>query len=113
MSWQTIDECSPWPQHPADPAQILRATIDKGMERISDEAADVITDVAFELARTATTAGECDCMHATAPEWIEGAAYAFAVMLGHLQHEMPLPRLRELIEDVADELAPQWEGDDE
>jgi len=111
--FESIDDCAPWPDHPAGRAQILRETINDGIERLSDEAADVVGVIADEMALAAVrSAGPFSCPD-THGAWIGGAAYAFAVMLGHLQHEMPLPRLQELIEDIADDVAPDWEGDDE
>lgn len=98
-----------YPGYSKTPAQAVRATIDNGMTYASDAAADVITAVANQLA----TAAGADWRGENSPQWIEGAAYAFGTVFGRLLHEMPLAELRELIEDIADEVAPDWEGDDE
>lgn len=102
-----IDECQPWPEQPSNDARELRATIDNGMTYASDAAADVITAVANQLA----TAAGVDWRGENSPQWIEGAAYAFGTVFGRLLHEMPLAELRELIEDIADDVAPDRGGD--
>ncbi len=102
MSWETIDECQPWPDHPEDPAQILRATLRKGIRHATDEALQSVFEAADELA----TAAGAD--YGSAQNWITGAGFAYGTVFCRLLDKMPLAELHELIEDIAEEVAPQW-----
>ena len=108
--FQTIEECQPWPEHPADPAQTLRAAINSGMRHATDEALEAVFEAAGELATTAG-AGHGSTESWIAQSWITGAAFAYGTVFCRLLDKMPLTELRELIEDIADEVAPQWEDD--
>ena len=100
-----IDECAPWPAHPESPAHILRATLNKGMRHATDEALEAVFEAAGELA----TAAGAD--HGSTEAWITGAGFAYGTVFCRLLDKMPLAELQELIEDIADEVAPDWEGD--
>ena len=107
MSWETIDQCQPWPEHPADPAQNLRAAINSGMRHATDEALEAVFEAAGELATAAAVE------HGSTEYWITGAGFAYGTVFCRLLDKMPLADLQELIEDIADEVAPQWEDDDQ
>jgi len=108
MSWETIDECQPWPERRESPAQFLRTTLDNGMRHATDETLQAVFEAAGELA----TASGADWVGGT-PDWIEGAGFAYGTVFCRLVDKMPLAELRDLIEDIADEVAPDWGGDDE
>jgi hypothetical protein len=103
-----IDECQPWPAQPEPAAQTLRDIIEHGATRLRDDLADYTSDVAYEMARAMAAEFFRNSDRHYTPEWKDGAGYALAVILSHLSSSMTVDELQELVEDLADNVAPQW-----
>jgi hypothetical protein len=103
-----IDECQPWPDHPEPAAKTVRDIIEHGATRLRDDLADHTSDVAHEMARAMATEFFFNSDRRYTPDWADGAGYALAVVLSHLSSSMTPDELQEFMEDVADDVAPQW-----
>jgi hypothetical protein len=102
-----IDECQPWPDHPEPAAQTVRDIIEHGATRLRDDLADYTSDAAYEMARAMAVEFFYDPDRRYTPDWVDGACYALSVILSHLSSSMTVDELQELMEDVADDVAPR------
>lgn len=86
-------------------AEMLRSEIERSMTRATDELAETVGNIANGMA-VAAAAEMFRANDSGRTPWIDGAAYAFGTMLGHLLATMPLPHMRQFVEAIAADVAP-------
>lgn len=95
-------------KHEQSTAKLLRIEIERSMTRTTDELAEAAGNIANSMA-VAAAAEMFSAGDLGRGPWIDGAAYAFGTVLGHLLATMPLPHLRQFVEAIAADVAPTEE----